>query len=51
VEFEEQGSYASIPAGAERTWTVHWYLRHLPNTIATLTGNAELLDFVRGELR
>jgi hypothetical protein len=51
VEFENQGSYGSIPAGGQRTWTVHWYLRPLPDTISSLTGNTQLLDFVRGQLR
>jgi hypothetical protein len=51
VEFENQGSYASIPPGGQRTWTVHWYLRPLADSISSLTGNGQLLDFVRGELR
>jgi hypothetical protein len=49
VELEDQGSYAAIPAGGERTWVMHWYLRELPS-LATLNGNPALLDFVRSQL-
>jgi len=49
VELEDQGSYAAIPAGGERTWVMHWYLRELPS-LTTLNGNPALLDFVRSQL-
>ena len=49
VELEDQGSYAAIPAGGERTWVMHWYLRELPS-LTSLNGNPALLDFVRSQL-
>ena len=50
VEFEQQGSYDSIPAGGTLSYTMHWYLRNLPATITPAVGSTELLDYVRGQL-
>jgi hypothetical protein len=51
VELEEQGSYAPIAAGGQRSFTVHWYLRSLPDDITPMAGNVDLLDFVRRQIR
>ncbi len=51
VEVENQGAYASIPAGSSLTWTVRWYLRKLPETISATAGNPDLVAFVASTLR
>lgn len=51
VELAQQGPYAEIPAGGSTTWTVRWFLRKLPHTIALKPGNPELVGFVRGVIQ
>jgi hypothetical protein len=50
VEFEQQGNYQAVPAGATVVWTMHWMLRYLPTTIAPTAGSAELVKWVRSQL-
>lgn len=47
VELENQGAYAPIPAGGSSTWSVHWFVRAVPASIAAAVGNAKLVDYVR----
>jgi len=49
-EIESQGSYAEIQPGAKRDWTVRWYVRALPDSVARTAGNPELVAFVEGLL-
>ncbi len=51
VEVEQQGPYSEIPAGGASTWSVRWFLRKLPPTIAAKPGNQELVGFVRGVIQ
>lgn len=45
VEIEVQGPYATIEAGASRSWAITWYLRKLPAGVTTSSASEELLDF------
>jgi len=50
VEFEIQGAYATLAAGATLTWTMHWYLRHVPSGTTMEAGSQALLDYVDSQL-
>jgi hypothetical protein len=45
-EIESQGSYADIPPGTRREWTVRWLVRALPADLARTPGNPALVAFV-----
>lgn len=47
VELAERTSF-ELPPGASATWSVRWFVRKLPDTIAVKPGNPELLGFVKG---
>jgi hypothetical protein len=51
VEVENQGAYAEIPPGGISNWTVCWYLRKLPPSIALRSGSAALLSFVTATIQ
>ena len=46
-EIENQGAYVSIPAGDSISYTVKWYGRLIPGSIAVEKGNEDLLRFTR----
>jgi len=50
VEFEQQGDYQSVKAGATVVWTMHWMLRYLPSDVTPTAGSAELVKWVRSQL-
>jgi hypothetical protein len=47
VELGERTSF-ELPPGASATWSIRWFVRKLPDTIAVKPGNPELLGFVKG---
>jgi hypothetical protein len=51
VEVEVQGPYAVIEPGASMAWTVRWYLRKLPTSLAVFPGSADLLAFAASVVR
>jgi hypothetical protein len=51
IEIEETGPYVSIAPGASSSWTVTWYLRHLPVGIEAKAGNTALAQFVRETIK
>jgi hypothetical protein len=50
VELGERTAF-ELPAGASATWSIRWFLRKLPDTIAAKPGNPELLGFVKGVIQ
>jgi hypothetical protein len=50
VEVENQGSYANIAPGASSEWSVRWYVRALPSTVAANVGSSALVEYVHGLL-
>lgn len=51
VEVENQGAYVEIPPGAHHDWTVRWYARRLPATVAGVALNPDLVSFVAETIR
>jgi hypothetical protein len=49
-EMEQQGPYTTLKPGDSLTWTVNWYVKPVPKSIAT-SGNHALVDSVRSVLR
>jgi hypothetical protein len=49
-EMEEQGPYTVLKPGDSLTWTVKWYIKAVPKSIAT-AGNHALVDSVRSVLK
>ena len=45
VEVEQQGAYQSVPSGGERSWTVKWFLRALPDGATQSVGDTPLAEF------
>lgn len=45
VELENQGEYASLEVGASLTYTVHWCVRAIPETVTVASGSQTLFDF------
>lgn len=50
IEMEQQGPYTTLQPGDSLTWTVKWYLKPVPKSIAT-PGNHALVDSVRSVLK
>lgn len=50
VEIEQQGSYAGIPPGQSRSWTVRWSLHALPLALPLRAGTPELVSLTRRAL-
>jgi len=44
-EIENQGAYATIPAGGETHWDLKWFLRPKPVDAEVAIGNQPLVDF------
>jgi hypothetical protein len=51
VELEVQGPYTTIEPGDSAWWSVGWWLRRLPASVAAATGNAGLLALAASELQ
>jgi hypothetical protein len=51
VEMEIQGAYQTIAPGASLSWSVTWYLKHLPATVTPAVGDATLVQFVRSTIQ
>lgn len=49
-EMEQQGPYTTLLPGDSLAWTVKWYVKPVPKSIATV-GNRALVDSVRSVLR
>lgn len=50
VEMEQQGSFQEIAPGASRHYRVRWFLRELPEQIATERDNPALVNYAREQL-
>jgi hypothetical protein len=50
VEVGAQTAFELLP-GASATWNVRWFLRKLPASVVTKSGNPELVGFVRGVIQ
>ncbi len=46
-ESEVQGPFTEIPSNDSLSWRVKWFIRRLPESIALMSGNYELVAFVR----
>lgn len=46
LEFEVQGPYTAIAAGASVPWTMDWRVIKVPSSVTIAVGNASLVDFV-----
>jgi hypothetical protein len=47
VEMEQQGAYQAVAEGDSLTWPVTWIVRRLPEGMAAVAGNPELVAFVQ----
>lgn len=50
VELEQQGPYATLPAGASSSWRVTWLLRRRPEGVGAFVGSAALVAWVRQQV-
>jgi hypothetical protein len=51
IELEQQGRYGSIAAWSSRPWRVNWFLRPLPEGVDAIVGSAQLVSWVKSQLR
>ena len=51
IEFEIQGPYTALSPGKTFPWNIEWIAVDIPDTIRTVKGNKELVEFVRGIIR
>jgi hypothetical protein len=47
VELEPQGVYTTLLPGEHLKWSVRWYLRPLPDSVAAVVGDAALVEFAQ----
>ncbi|MFZ1976619.1 MAG: DUF4380 domain-containing protein, partial [Bacteroidota bacterium] len=51
IEFEIQGQYTTLTPGVKMTWNIEWIAVDIPETIRTVKGSKELVEFVRRIIR
>ena len=50
LEVEAEAAVQALAPGQSSVWTVHWYLRQLPDGVVPVSGSTGLVDFVRRQI-